>query len=1103
MAEWSTIATITKSLAPGCLIGLVQLRPGEILRISADDLAEMYYTFQVPDSRARRNCIRIRFQPHELKHLSCFDPSKHNVPCYVALGALAMGDSLAVEIAQQAHFQVLSQLAGSLRDHERVAYRKPFPRGKFFEFLAIDDHLGLQGVNRQMFQNGARCRDTEVFERAERAYKIVGLVQHPKKKRRGVTSGIVLGSEVDGVLGRVSAPRHRICLLMLCTALIAKKGVATPHLLSSVVGSWVSVLLYRRPIMSVMSAVFLEGRGLPANQTFTLSRPCRNELMCLSILGPLAQTDLRTKTCPKVFCMDASPAGSGICQVPESAAVVSELWRHSEQRGFYAKLSSPAAAVLSELGIDPEPAFGGDKGFHLPQQTFPPPRCLREGFLFETIELFKKESTWTLAHAELGFKTHCGPLCNRDTIVFDDMLDPSVFHELCSLALRRVVRDWHFGPPSLTFATFKRPRARSRRWPSGFMSSDELTSRENTLARRTAFLMSIALLCGAFVSVEQAGSSVMFYMHIFKVLASLGCVLSKFCLGAYGSAFKKPSKWLHNKPWLLELEATCHCASPEYHCIIQGSFSKVKIREFEGKCKPSSEAVYGRAPRLGESVAAYSALYPLTLTRRMALGSLNHKEGQSVIIPAGRKLQTLCELGLLPKEHAGSLSSVHPAWREWHEDPDWIGELADSLHFKELLRYKFAKPGHINVQEFRTYKTWLKFSAKHHPDSRLLALLDSRVTLGAAAKGRSSSFALSRVLQGSLGYVLGGGLYPGGLHVPTDKNRSDGPSRNRPVLPASKEEPLWLQHLRAGHYETFDAVLSAASVSRLPGRWLRLLLLLGGDIETNPGPPPPRKPRGTFDLSLGLSHATALRHEQCVRGFAVGIEEHCQCSPKGLTENVHATALALRGYGCISIWARFSSVSPCLFYHGHPRIVPPFSRFSVTSWQIDRKWQLAEPGECRPVISAPILKAALAVASLWGWHTWLAVTMIGFLGMLHPAEFLALKRQDLVLARDAMLERPDSSSPPWLRCNAFVPSHGRRPACGLAREMDQVENGRILFAGGCRPTSASSTEQTGTWSHSILWEAQRFASGTCDCVFSVLGEQELKSWKGLVMRPSF
>lgn len=41
---------------------------------------------------------------------------------------------------------------------------------------------------------------------------------------------------------------------------------------------------------------------------------------------------------------------------------------------------------------------------------------------------------------------------------------------------------------------------------------------------------------------------------------------------------------------------------------------------------------------------------------------------------------------------------------------------------------------------------------------RIVGLLDSRVIMGAAAKGRSSSKALSRVLKTSLGYIIGGAL---------------------------------------------------------------------------------------------------------------------------------------------------------------------------------------------------------------------------------------------------------------------------------------------------------------------------------------------------------
>jgi hypothetical protein len=54
------------------------------------------------------------------------------------------------------------------------------------------------------------------------------------------------------------------------------------------------------------------------------------------------------------------------------------------------------------------------------------------------------------------------------------------------------------------------------------------------------------------------------------------------------------------------------------------------------------------------------------------------------------------------------------------------------------------------VNEMRTYKSFIKSCAKTEQDSRVVGLLDSRVTIGAAAKGRSSSLALSKVLQGTM-----------------------------------------------------------------------------------------------------------------------------------------------------------------------------------------------------------------------------------------------------------------------------------------------------------------------------------------------------------------
>ena len=79
-------------------------------------------------------------------------------------------------------------------------------------------------------------------------------------------------------------------------------------------------------------------------------------------------------------------------------------------------------------------------------------------------------------------------------LFFKDLLNPSTFHEVLSLAYRRVVREFHAGPPCLTFGTLRRPRLRSKTQPAGFNPSDILTSEHNILARRTAMIGCVAVL---------------------------------------------------------------------------------------------------------------------------------------------------------------------------------------------------------------------------------------------------------------------------------------------------------------------------------------------------------------------------------------------------------------------------------------------------------------------------------------------------------------------------------------------------------------------------------------------------------------------------------
>ncbi|CAK9004707.1 Uncharacterized protein SCF082_LOCUS8303 [Durusdinium trenchii] len=207
------------------MIALLDLQPTQVLRFSADDLSDFYYTFKVSHARCLRNAIRCKFKGWELAHLQGFpEDGDRNGEYLIALSTLAMGDSLAVEVAQQAHTHVLRDLCGAMLVHETMRYRFPCPRTDFIELLAIDDHVGIQKVTWDEYRLQTPKRDTFVFQAAERAYNKVGLVQHPKKRKRNLTDGIILGADFDGVAGRVMSPRNRVLMLSLLSLTIAARG---------------------------------------------------------------------------------------------------------------------------------------------------------------------------------------------------------------------------------------------------------------------------------------------------------------------------------------------------------------------------------------------------------------------------------------------------------------------------------------------------------------------------------------------------------------------------------------------------------------------------------------------------------------------------------------------------------------------------------------------------------------------------------------------------------------------------------------------------------------------------------------------------------------
>ena len=108
--------------------------------------------------------------------------------------------------------------------------------------------------------------------------------------------------------------------------------------------------------------------------------------------------------------------------------------------------------------------------------------------------------------------------------------------------------------------------------------------------------------------------------------------------------------------------------------------------------------------------------------------------------------------------------------------------MVGSVPWRLRFGYRFRRSAHINVLEAVAYGILLRDFATTAPSSRPVIITDSRVVLGAAAKGRSSSKVLNGPLRAALPYVLAKELYPGGIHVNSEYNPADAPSLQSPRL---------------------------------------------------------------------------------------------------------------------------------------------------------------------------------------------------------------------------------------------------------------------------------------------------------------------------------
>ena len=290
---------------------------------------------------------------------------------------------------------------------------------------------------------------------------------------------------------------------------------------------------------------------------------------------------------------------------------------------------------------------------------------------------------------------HVGPVIELKQSCWFDVLLPRTWEWLCFLAEGRRVRYWKFDPPCTTFSAAAFPPYRTTAKPVRLQPREPKTRLGTRLAMACLMLLSMDHKKGDMGDLEQPFLSRMRWLPAYKaLLAREGVELQKVASCAYGAPWQKYFAILSVGGNLRDLAAVCP-GCPK-HVVLQGSLTTA------------------------------SAVYWPALARKWA----------QLIVKKGQQAR-----GAMPPDPPAGF-----------EQP-FVNQLCRAAPWRRLRRWPWKREGHTNLLEMRTERELAKHLCKRGIRGRVSVIQDSRVTIQAGGKGRSSSVAIRRKLLKAVSYT--------------------------------------------------------------------------------------------------------------------------------------------------------------------------------------------------------------------------------------------------------------------------------------------------------------------------------------------------------------
>ena len=125
-------------------------------------------------------------------------------------------------------------------------------------------------------------------------------------------TGEFWGGHLDGVAGTLGFPLERRVSLVLIMILVAAAG-ANRTLLRRLLGGWAFALAFGRQAFACLDVACSAAASLAPTRRCRVSGALLDELLLITGLAPLFETNLRAEPCDKLYAAQDSPDGAGGC----------------------------------------------------------------------------------------------------------------------------------------------------------------------------------------------------------------------------------------------------------------------------------------------------------------------------------------------------------------------------------------------------------------------------------------------------------------------------------------------------------------------------------------------------------------------------------------------------------------------------------------------------------------------------------------------------------------------------------------------------------------------------------------------------------------------